>query len=84
MSLGPTEDHTLLEQVVQRASYDSKMLNKFSVISNETEETTELLDICRLWPRTNGVQLRRINVDSYCTNDMSQRSNGFLSETTFA
>jgi hypothetical protein len=42
------------------------------VIASKSEEATEVLDICWLGPKSNGLNLIRVNRNSYLTNDVSQ------------
>jgi len=42
------------------------------VIASKSEEAMEVLEICWLGPKSNGLNLIRVNRNSYLTNDVSQ------------
>ena len=47
-------------------------MDESPVIASKSEEATEALEICWLGPKSNGLDLIRVNRNSYLTNDVSQ------------
>ena len=47
-------------------------MDESPVIASKSEEAMEVLEICWLGPKSNGLNLIRVNRNSYHTNDVSQ------------
>jgi hypothetical protein len=82
MNLSPNKDHSLFQQISERASYNSKIFDKLSVVSCEAQKSPEFLAIHRCWPRRHSFHLVWVCSHSIYRNNMAQISNLLLGKST--
>ena len=83
MNRGLDEEGILLEQIVERMSYDSKIVHKLAIVTGQTEKSTKAMGIGRNWPVDDCLDLGWVGGNSGFTNHMTQISYGMLGKCAF-